>query len=386
MEPIKLYSHQKKAVEKLKSGSILYGGVGSGKTLTSLYFFNKDYPNLELIVITTAKKRDTGDWEREASLLGIDDICVDSWNNIQKYKSKKNCFFIFDEQRAIGYGAWTKAMIFIAKRNKWIMLTATPGDTWFDYMGVFIANGWYKHKTDFVNQHIEYDPWVKYPKVKKIHNEQKLLYLRNQVLVPMHVKKHTTRHKKRVISKYDIVKYNKVFKDRWNPYTDEPIQNVSEFTHTLRRVVSENEERIKYAKIILDIHDKIVVFYNYNYELEILIDICKALNKPYAQWNGFRHDDIPYKQKWAYLVQYNSGSEGWNCTETKYMMFYSMNYSYRMMEQSEGRIDRLNTPFKDLEYFYLTTNSSIERSIEKAINSKKKFNESAWAKRRGLIF
>ena len=375
-----LYPHQIEALDKLRSGAILYGDVGSGKTLTSLAYYIKAFPKRKLYIITTAKKRDSGDWEEEAAMLGIQDIVVDSWNNIKNYKSNRNAFFIFDEQRVVGYQAWSKTFIFIAKNNAWILLSGTPGDVWSDYIPVFIANGFYKNKTDFIEQHVEYDRFTNYPKIKAYHNEGKLMRLRRQILIPMKVVRKTTRNRIYVKTEFDKKMYKEVMEKRWNVFTESPIQNASEYTQVLRQLVATHHDRIWHAKWLMDVHDKIIVFYNYNYELDILLNVCEQLKKPYAQWNGKKHEPIPETDSWIYLVQYTAGAEGWNCTETNVMLFYSLNYSYRIMEQAEGRIDRINTKFTKLEYFYLTSTSRIDSAVRKAIESKKRFNESVWAK------
>ena len=382
----KLRPHQEKALTKLRVGSILNGGVGSGKTLTSLSFFKKHFSNLDLYVITTAKNRDTGDWHEEASMVGVTIKEVDSWNNITKYLGIENAFFIFDEQRAIGYSTWGKAFIKISKHNKWIMLTATPGDVWMDYLTVFIANGFYKNKTDFVNQHVEFDPWVKYPKVKKYHNEGILMRNRRQILVPMDYKRTTVRHRQLIYSSYDEEQYDTVMKKRWNVFEDQPIQNASELLQTIRRVVAVDPDRQFNAKVLMDAHDRLIIFYNYNYERDILIQIANELGKDYYEWNGHAHEDIPDAKQWLYFVQYTAGAEGWNCISTNVMLFYSPNYSYRYMEQSEGRIDRLNTPYENLEYYFLTSKSQIDKDVLKTINKKKNFNIKAWTDRSGLEF
>ena len=382
----KLHPHQEKALTKLRVGSILNGGVGSGKTLTSLSFFKKHFSNLDLYVITTAKNRDTGDWEEEASMVGVTIKEVDSWNNISNYLGVENSFFIFDEQRAVNYGVWGKSLIKIAKSNKWIMLSATPGDVWMDYLTVFIANGFYKNKTDFVNQHVEFDPWVKYPKIKKYHNEGILMRNRRQILVPMTYKKTTVRHRQLIYSSYDEEQYDAVMKKRWNVFEDQPIQNASELLQTIRRVVAVDPDRQFNAKVLMDAHDRLIIFYNYNYERDILIQIANELEKDYYEWNGHAHEDIPDAEQWLYFVQYTAGAEGWNCISTNAMLFYSPNYSYRYMEQSEGRIDRINTPYENLEYYFLTSKSQIDKDVLKTINKKKNFNIKAWTDRSGLEF
>lgn len=381
-----LYQHQKEALRKIKNGSIVNGGVGSGKTITSLAFYKQSFSDRKLYVITTAKKRDSGDWEEDAEKVGVKIEVVDSWNNIKNYIWLDNSFIIFDEQRVVGYSTWGKSFISICRRNKWILLTATPGDTWLDYMTTFIANGYYRNKSDFYDQHVELDQWVKYPKVKQYHNVGKLMRLRQQILVPMHFERKTKRHRQLILSDYNEKLYERVMKDRWNVFEDKPIENVAEMFQCLRKVCATDEDRIFNAKFLMDIHDRLIIFYNYNYERDVLINIANDLGKEYWEWNGHRHQNVPDADKWLYFVQYTAGAEGWNCTETNVTLFYSMNYSFKITEQAEGRIDRLNTKYTDLEYYFLTSRSQIEKDIYKAIKTKEKFNESAWLKRRGVIY
>ena len=362
------------------------GGVGSGKTLTSLVFYKENFRQRKLYIITTAKKRDTHDWEDDAEQLGVKIEAIDSWNNIVKYIKTEGAFFIFDEQRVVGYSAWGKAFISIAKKNKWILLTATPGDTWIEYMPVLIANGFYRNKTDFVDQHVEFDQWVKYPKIKNYHNVGKLMRFRQQILVPMHFERKTTRHRKLIYSNHDEVAYQRVLRERWNVFEDKPIENASEMTQCLRKITATDEDRQFNAKFLMDIHDRLIIFYNYNYERDVLIDLANQLGKPYWEWNGHAHQKLPEQDTWLYIVQYTAGAEGWNCITTNTILFYSLNYSYKIVEQAEGRIDRLNTKYTDLEYYFLTSHSGIDKDIYKAIKTKEKFNESAWTKRRGIQF
>ena len=195
---VQLDGNQLLALEQLKSGSILCGGVGSGKSRTSLAYFTvkeckgglngepmKDPKNL--YIITTAKKRDSKEWEDEFPPFPFDeiDICIDSWNNIGKYADVKDSFFIFDEQRLVGSGAWVKAFLKISKSNHWILLSATPGDTWMDYIPVFIANGFYKNRTEFIRRHVVYSRFAKFPKVDHYVETGRLLRLRKSILVNM---------------------------------------------------------------------------------------------------------------------------------------------------------------------------------------------------------
>lgn len=394
---INLYDYQKIAVGQLKTGSILCGGVGSGKSLTALtYYFTKEcggniYPDItnmknpkDLFVITTAAKRNTLDWERESSKFLISKersasinnvlLTVDSWNNIKKYTEIKNAFFIFDEQRLVGSGSWVKSFLKIVKNNNWILLSATPGDTWSDYIPVFIANGFYKNRTEFIRNHIVYNSFTKFPKIDHYIEQGKLQKFKNQILVKMLYEKKTISHNKIIYADYDKEKVSLVL-NRWNPFEDKPIKDISEYCYVMRKVVNSNISRLKIIEELLNKHQKIIVFYNFNYELYMLRTLKETLNIELSEYNGHKHEPLPKSNKWIYLVQYTSGAEGWNCIETNSIVFYSQNYSYKMMVQAAGRIDRLNTPFLNLYYYTILSKSEIDLAIAKALKSKKDFNE-----------
>lgn len=376
---VELYDYQKEALTRMRDGSILCGKVGSGKSLTGLTYYLENHKDKPLYIITIAKKRDDKEWHDDLTLLGIDGV-VDSWNNINKYIDIKDCFFIFDEQRAVGTGSWGKAFVKIAKRNKWIMLTGTPGDVWMDYISIFLAHGLFKNKSHFIDRHVEYKPFSNFPQVKRYHHVDELERYRRRIIVPMRDTRTTEIHKVYVNCGHDKEFYNSIIKERVNPYTGLPIMNASEFTQVIRRAVNESPRRIENAKSYIDSNNRIIVFYNYTYELNILKQICIDLGREYYQWNGRKHEQIPNKDKWVYLVQYTAGAEGWNCITTDVELFYSLNYSYRIMEQSEGRINRVNTPYKELHYIYLKTPDTIDDAIQRSIKRKGKFNERNWAR------
>ena len=400
---IQLRDYQLEAIEKMKNGCILCGGVGSGKSRTAIaYYFRKqggDWKDdsyvpmkkpKDLYIITTAHKRDTLEWVGELtpflitpnkkSSMYAHNVVIDSWNNVQKYKDVQNAFFIFDEQRVVGYGAWSKAFIRIAKRNEWILLSATPGDTWSDYIPVFIANGFYRNKKDFEDEHVVYSRYAKFPKIEKYINTGRLLRLRNSILIDMDFERQTIAHHEDVYVKYDISKYKDVMRKRWNPFTDMPIINASALCYVLRKVVNSDESRQVALLEIFENHPKMIVFYNFDYELEILRGLYYGDGVEVAEWNGHNHDPLPKGDSWVYLVQYTAGCEGWNCITTDTMVFYSQNYSYKVMQQAAGRTDRLNTPYKHLYYYHLKTRSGIDLAISKALTAKKKFNETRWVK------
>lgn len=399
MLPINLYDHQKQAVEKLRNGNILVGGVGSGKSITSLaYYYFKvcggeqkedglapmRYPK-DLYVITTALKRDTFEWDKECGnfLLSNDDknpnktkVVIDSWNNIKKYADVKDAFFIFDEQRLVGKGVWVKTFLKLSKCNQWILLSATPGDTWSDYIPVFVANGFYKNRTQFENRHCVYNPYVKFKQISRYLDEGVLLKYRKMITVDMPFERHTVQQHETIITPYDQTAYMTVMKMRWNVYEDRPIRTVSELCSLLRLISVTDPQRIEVLKKLVNLHKKVIIFYNFNKELDILREALDEIGVEHGEWNGHVHSGIPDSDEWAYLVQYNAGAEGWNCTKTDTLIFYSEPYSYKKLIQAAGRIDRMNTPFTTLYYYHLRSNSPIDRSVAQTLARKKNFNES----------
>lgn len=398
-----LDDYQLDAVRRMKNGCILCGKVGSGKSRTGLaYYFCRECGGIlepeikpmklpmDLHIITTARKRDTLEWEDELQPFGLSTeqtildstyagrvhITVDSWNNIQKYQDIKNSFFLFDEQRVVGYGAWTKAFLKIAKHNRWILLSATPGDSWMDYMPVFIANGFYKNKTEFVTRHAVFSYHGSYPKLERYLDQGILQMYRNQILIDMDYQNKTESHDEIRIAEYDKESYKTIIKDRWNIFENEPIENVSDLCFLLRKVCNTDPSRIDILKELMQVHDRIIVFYNFNHELDIFRETDWGI--PTAEWNGWKHEPIPDTEKWLYFVQYTSGSEGWNCIKTNAVVFYSQNYSYKLTTQAAGRIDRRTTPYHDLYYYHIRSNSSIDVAIYKALKKKKSFNESSF--------
>lgn len=373
--------YQIDAAKQLTTGSILWGGVGSGKSLTSLHYYHLAGENRVPIVITTAKKRDSGEWEAEAKIAGLPYILVDSWNNIAKWTHYENAFFIFDEQRLVGSGKWVKSFYKIAKKNMWILLTATPGDSWPDYIPVFVANGFYKNKTDFMQQHAIYRQNTKYPCVDKWMDTKKLEWHRQQVLVHMEADYVNPRKNIQCVHLFPREQYQTIMKTKWNPYKNAPIQNAAELVFTLRQCVNSSPYKIGEVSQFLNEIDNGIVFYNYNYELEILRTICKDSKIAYSEWNGQYHQPIRTdEQKWVYLVQYSAGAEGWNCIDTDTVIFFSENYSYKIMEQASGRIDRRNTPFEALKYYTYRSNAPVDNAVHAAILRKEKFNENAFIK------
>ena len=394
-----LYDHQQDALKRMHNGCILDGDPGAGKSRTALaYYFMKEcdgkitdteiipmqHPK-DLYIITTAKKRDDCDWEKELLVFNISTepkvnkydikVVIDSWNNLYKYDHVADSFFIFDEQRAVGSGPWAKSFIKAAKNNRWILLSATPGDKWIEYCPVFIANGFYRNRTEFIHRHVVYSRYTQYPKITNYLEVGRLVKLKELITVYMNYTKKTEQHHEYVIVPYDVDKYNFIFQNRWNTFTNEPIQEISGLCYLLRRVVNSDPGRVSALDKIVSEHPRVIVFYNFDYELDILRAYAEKKKLECHEWNGHKHEEVPSSSSWLYLVQYSAGSEGWNCITTNTTVFFSQSYSYKATTQASGRIDRLNTPYVDLYYYHLKSNSSIDKAIYKCLAKKKDFNE-----------
>lgn len=391
----------------MKNGCVLCGGVGSGKSLTALgYYYLEnggderslmggeyapmDDPPMDLVIITTARKRDTLEWEKELSPfllsknpqtnLYANRVVVDSWNNIGKYRDIRGAFFIFDEQRVVGSGVWVRSFLTICKSNRWILLSATPGDTWSDYIPLFIANGFYKNRTQFCREHVIYSHFTKFPKIERYVGEKKLRALRDAILIDMDFRRPTQAHHDEVIVSYDAALYREILRTRWDVWKDAPIENAASLCYCLRRAVNSDESRQKAVLEAAEKHPKLIIFYNFDYELDILANLAWEEGTKTAQWNGHRHEPVPDGDRWVYFVNYAAGAEGWNCIETDTILFYSQHYSYKVMMQASGRIDRLNTPYHDLYYIHLKSRSGIDIAIGRTLKEKRTFNESRFVK------
>ena len=387
-----LSEHQIVAVEKLQTGSILVGGVGTGKSRTSLLYFYTKVLNgkvnplvepskwMDLYIITTARKRDTKEWEMECcffDILGNSNIkvVVDSWNNIEKYSDVENAFFIFDEQRVVGSGLWAKTFIKIAKKNDWILLSATPGDTYTDYVPVLIANGYFKNRSEFIRKHVVYKPFQKFPVIDHYVGTAYLEKCINDILVIMSVQLDINKHDIYVKTEYDKKLYMDILKNRWNPWKEEPIGDASGLSQALRRVVNSDISRINETVKIVNEKKRCIIFYNFDYELEMLRQMCEDNNFIFAEWNGHNHQLIPETNCWVYLVHYAAGAEGWNCILTDTIIFYSQNHSYKAMTQAAGRIERMNTSYRNLYYYRLISDAYVDKAIKKCLEEKRDFNE-----------
>lgn len=393
---IELNNDQLDAIVRMKTGCVLVGGVGSGKSRTALGYFvlrvckgKLRINNLggyspmkrprNLVIITTARKRDTLDWQEECVPFLIPNenvtVTVDSWNNIGKYQNIKDSFFIFDEQRVIGSGTWVKMFYKICKKNEWVLLSATPGDTWMDYIPMFVANGFFKNKTEFVREHVIFSRFSKFPKVDRYIGVTKLLRLRDTVTIKMASKRKTTSHHITILTSFDKTLVDKITIDRWNPWKESPIATVGEQCYLLRKAVNSSQDRIRAIKDLSEKHNRLIIFYNFNYELDLLRQMAKDLKIVSTEWNGHRHEEYPTCKKWMYFVQYAAGAEAWECIDTDTTVFYSQNYSYKINVQAAGRTDRMNTTFTDLFFYHIISNSAIDLAIQKSIKNKKNFNE-----------
>ena len=283
---VNLRPHQLEALSRMKDGCILCGGVGSGKSRTALaYYFCSEGGEItngnikidvvpkDLYIITTAQKRDKLEWEGElVNFLMYENedvlsawgnkIIVDSWNNLHKYSDVTDSFFIFDEQRLIGNGVWVKVFWKIAKHNRWILLSATPGDKWEDYIPVFVANGFYRNRTEFLRMHAVFNRFSKFPKIDRYLGVTTLIQQRNSILVDMPVEKTAVSHHESILVEHDRIAVKEFLKTRWDPYKNQPIQNAAEFSYVFRKIVNSDPSRILKTLEIVEEKKRVIIFYN----------------------------------------------------------------------------------------------------------------------------
>lgn len=399
-----LYDFQREALNELSVGKILCGSYGSGKSRTSLaWYFEKNggvfdrynFKQMEkprdLYIITTAKKRNELEWEKEFIPFQLSSkpdenfyknkVVVDSWQNVGKYKFVTGADFIFDEDHVTGKGVWVDAFYEIAKSNDWIILSATPGDTYEQFIPVFVANGFYKNRTQFLHEHAIFNRYTPYQKIEGYMNKRKLEYYKSLIIVPMDFLRKTKPEHITIWTDYDKAIYKQLMRTRFDIWNEKPFENAAGLCYGLRKVVNSDPSRTSHLLSIMLSHKKIVVFYNFDYELELLKGIQNfEPDFTIAEYNGHKHESIPKTDKWLYLVNYSSGAEAWNCTETDTMVFFSQTYSYKTLFQSYGRIDRLNTPFDILYYYHFKSRAPIDLAISKSLNDKKEFNAKNFVK------
>lgn len=407
---VEFHPEQLKAVSKLRNRAVLRADVGSGKSRIGLYWYLRDCGGdvvanghgeakkpenpRPLYIITPAVKRDTLEWETELALFGMmvgEDggwanapIVVDSWHNIHKYTKVHGATFLFDEQKLVGSGKWVKSFYQIARKNRWIVMTATPGDDWKDYIPLFVANGFYRSKAEFLRRHAVYNAYANYPKIDRWIETERLDRLRMAILVEVEYSSHTKKHMLTVPVDYDEEKFKTVKEDRWNPWENRPIQDAGELYRLMRRVSNEHPSRLQKLVDIQKSSPRLIVFYNFDYELESLRTLGNETGVVVAERNGHKHMPVPTTKSWFYLVQYTAGAEAWNCISTGSVAFYSLTYSWKAFKQAMGRVDRYNTPFEELHYHVLRNQSVIDNQIWECLGRKKTFNERQSMKKLGI--
>ena len=380
---IKLLKYQEEAIQKLHSGSVLYGATGSGKSLTGLAYYMRCWSHLDLYIITTSKKRNAGEWEEEIAKLGCPPPkAIDSWNRLKNYRMVSDAFFLFDEHKVGGHGKWAQSMITIAKKNKWILLTATPGDVWDDYASIFIANEFVKNKTTWNEDFCIFDRISKYPKIIGYQREDVLKNMRDAVLVPMEYQSEKVPIPYVIPYKVDHEEEAYVLARRKSLRHPEmrAFRNTSAMFAYMRMNLPDKESKIQALADVLKKEPKAIIFYNFTPEKYEIENAARQVNIPFFQYNGQIKDNVPDGDTWVYAVQYTAGAEAWNCITCRTVIFYSMNYSYKVMTQAKGRIDRCNSPFDELHYYYfISPDFEIDQEILNALTRKEKFNEEALA-------
>lgn len=143
-----------------------------------------------------------------------------------------------------------------------------------------------------------------------------------------------------------------------------------------------NEERYSMIKELLEsTNDRMVIFYNFNAELEQLKVICEELDKPISQVNGSVKDLDNFENidNTVLLVQYQAGAMGLNLQKANKIIYFSLTESSDLFEQSKKRIHRIGTT-QPCFYYILMCENSVEEDIYKSLLLKQDYNDALFKK------
>lgn len=403
-----LYDFQKDAVAHLLTGRhFIISGVGSGKTAMALTWAAEQCRQTgkhKVLVVTTASKVRTGDFEKEDKIWTDDsekrEMAVISWHKLkawveQNWKGLDEWVVIFDEaQRSKGYSTGMgKAFLKITKQNPdWAGFTGTPGDTWADYISYFVATNQTRNKTAYLHEFANVQTYKGYPEIVGWRNEDRLKamwahisYAPDTSIVAQQLPK----EQYRTITLPKPRAYSKTLKTRLNEQ-GEFLDTAGAMVAELRRLCFTKDKQQWVADFVEGVESGVVMFYNYIATGDKLAEICeKALGKSGRVWRiDGKHHEIPTAEtigaKDVVLCQWQSGSEALNFQFLHYWVGVELCYSNSMLQQAMGRIRRIGQEHP-MSFYRLLTDGTIEQDIAEALKNKKEFSEKVWCLGKGII-
>ena len=143
-----------------------------------------------------------------------------------------------------------------------------------------------------------------------------------------------------------------------------------------------NENKLNALKEIMEsTNNRLIIFYNFTKEKDLIVDICKKLNKSYSIINGEIKDLTAYEtnEDSITIVQYQAGAMGLNLQKANKIIYFTLPLSSELFEQSKKRIHRIgqvDTCF----YYYLLAKGTIEESIYKTLLMRKDYTNELYRK------
>lgn len=136
-----------------------------------------------------------------------------------------------------------------------------------------------------------------------------------------------------------------------------------------------NKEKLSAFEDLLEsTNDRLIVFYNFNSELERLKEICEKFDKPTSEVNGAKHDLTNYNDcdNSVTLVQYQAGSMGINLQLSNKIIYFTPPLSSELFEQSKKRIHRIG---QNHPCFYYQLKCGIEEKIYGTLAMRKDYTD-----------
>ena len=400
-----LYEYQKSAVKDLLDGKhFVISGTGSGKGAMAVVWAKavcERTGKKDVLVVTTASKSRTGDFEDDADLWNgeewrktLSSFVVISWHKLSQFVSKNwlsidNFVMVFDEVAKASAGVSSgmgKAFLSSTKKNPdWAGFTATPGDVWLKFYPYFQACGLVRNKSNFLSEFTTIATYKGYPEIVRYVNEDKLLDMWKEISIApdtsaMLAELPDENHKTKTFKKPST--YAKTLKTRMSP-DGEMLDTSGALCAELRRQCFTKDKQEWLRDFVEGLGTNCVFFYNFiktGDELEATLQ--KALPKGAKVWriDGKVHDIPTEKTIGRYdvvICQWQSGSEALNFQFMNYWCAVELCYSYSTAIQARGRIKRIGQK-KNMYYYYLLTEDTIEQDILKCLKSKGQFSESVW--------
>ena len=407
-----LFNFQKQAVGQLIGGKhFIVAGCGAGKTAMALVWANaicRQTHKKKILVVTTASKSKTGDFEEEANvwcpslLNSLSSFSVLSWHKLRawvetNWNSLGDYVYIFDEVQRAKAGVSSgmgRAFLKITKEtNLWAAFTGTPGDTWLSFYPYMQACGYVKNKTSFLNHYAQIQTFKGYPEIVGWVDEDKLKDIWTEISYAPDTSKvmsELPQQTHKVFTFKKPLKYNKVLKTRYND-DGEFLDTSGALCAELRRQCFTKDKQEWVKDFVDGLESGCVFFYNFVATGDMLEKIIqKALPKGARVWRvDGKHHEIPTAQtigpKDMVLCQWQSGSEALNLQFLHYWVAVELCYSYSTANQARGRIRRLGQKHPQW-YGYLLTEGTIEQDILQCLKGKGTFAEDIWCASNNVSF